>query len=171
MIQPRSPPTCWPWRAPWWRRPGSIRPTSPASASPTSARLPLPGAAGRASRCAMPWCGSAPAPASCATSLLRAKAWPSWCVTRRVWCSRPTIRRARWPGSSRTFPRLPRPRRRASCAWAPSMPGWSGRSRAARSSAATGPMPAARSFLTCAVAAGASRCARPLVSIRRVCRR
>ena len=53
------------------------------------------------------WCGSAPAPASCATSWLRAKAWPSWCVTRRVWCSRPTIRRARWPGSSRTFPRLP----------------------------------------------------------------
>lgn len=62
-------------------------------------------------------------------------------------------------------------RRQASCAWAPSMPGWSGRSRAARSFAATGPMPAARSSLTCAVAAGASRCARPLASTWPACRR
>ncbi len=68
-------------------------------------------------------------------------------------------------------PAAAEPRRQANCAWAPSMPGWSGRSRAAWSSAATGPMPAARSFLTCAVAAGASLCARPLVSIRRACRR
>ena len=63
------------------------------------------------------------------------------------------------------------PRRRASCVWAPSILGWSGRSRAARSSAATGPMPAARSSSTCAVAVGASRCARPLALIRRACRR
>ena len=54
---------------------------------------------------------------------------------------------------------------------APSMPGWSGRSRAARSSAATGLTPAARSSLTCAVAAGASRCARPLASTWPACRR
>lgn len=39
-----------------------------ASASPTSAGPPLHGTARRASRCATPWCGSAPAPASCATS-------------------------------------------------------------------------------------------------------
>ena len=171
MIRSRSPPTCWPWRVPWWRRPGSIRPTLPALASPTSARPPLPGTARRANRCATPWCGSVPAPASCVTSLRRAKAWQSWCVTQRVWCSRPTIRRARWLGSSRTFRRLPRPRRRVSCVWAPSMPGWSGRSRAARSFAVTGPMPAARSSSTCAVAAGASRCARPLASIRPAYRR
>lgn len=42
---------------------------------------------------------------------------------------------------------------------------------AARSFAATGPMPAARSSLTCAVAAGASRCARPLASTWPACRR
>jgi len=171
MIRPRLPPMCWPWHVPWWRRPGSIRPTSPASASPTSARPPLPGTARRASRCATPWCGSAPAPASCATSWPRARVWPSWCVTRRAWCSRPTTRRVRWLGSSRTFPLLPRPRRLANCAWAPSMPGWSGRSRAAQSSAATGPTPAARSSLTCAVAAGASQCARPLALTWPACRR
>lgn len=48
---------------------------------------------------------------------------------------------------------------------------WSGRSRAVRSSAATGLTPAARSSLTCAVAAGASRCARPLASTWPACRR
>ena len=68
-------------RVPWWRRPGSIRPTLLVLASPTSARPPLPGTARRASRCATPWCGSVPAPASCVTSLRRAKAWQSWCVT------------------------------------------------------------------------------------------
>ena len=171
MTRPRSRPTCWPWRAPWWRRPGSIRPTSPASASPTSARPPLPGTAQRARRCATPWCGSAPAPASCATSWPRARAWPSWCATRQAWCSRPTIRRARWLGFSQTCRRQPRLLRRASCAWARLTPGWFGRSRAAPSSAATGPTPAARSCSTYAAAAGASRCAGPLVSIPPACRR